>query len=243
MMVGVGKMVLTKELPLYLRISERLIRDMAAGHLKAGSKLAPEREMAAQLGVAVGTLRKALTDLEKKGLIHRVHGSGNYVRKGPARGQVYGYLHLERREGGGLPTARMVSITRHDEMPDGLWTGPAWLLRRIRDLDGVPAALEEIWVDATRISFDIADKIPEMLYLHYQENNQVEIARIEDRVSAAPVPDWAGEAGFSLAPGALAGYAERQAWAGRVLAPLEFSRSWFDPAQACYVVREGLEAQ
>ena len=59
-------------LPKYVRISERLIREIAAGRLADGTRLPPEREMAVELGASVGTLRKALADLADKGLLERI---------------------------------------------------------------------------------------------------------------------------------------------------------------------------
>lgn len=50
----------TTDLPKYLQVSESLIRDIGAGVLADGTRLPPEREMAADLGISVGTLRKAL---------------------------------------------------------------------------------------------------------------------------------------------------------------------------------------
>ena len=47
-------------LPIYLRIAEGLTRYIAAGRLGVGERLPPERAMAADLGVTVSTLRKAL---------------------------------------------------------------------------------------------------------------------------------------------------------------------------------------
>ena len=50
-------------LPVYLQISERLIREIGAGRLPDGARLPPEREMAASFSISVGTLRKALAEL------------------------------------------------------------------------------------------------------------------------------------------------------------------------------------
>ena len=69
-------------LPKYVQISELLIRDIAAGRLMDGERLPPEREMADGLNTSVGTLRKALAILEKKGMLDRLQGSGNYIRHG-----------------------------------------------------------------------------------------------------------------------------------------------------------------
>ena len=54
-------------LPIYMQISEFLIREIAAGRLVDGQRLPPEREMAKSHGTTVRTLRKSLYELEKKG--------------------------------------------------------------------------------------------------------------------------------------------------------------------------------
>ena len=99
-------------LPMHQQISEMLIREIAAGRMIDGEKLPPEREMAVGLGIAVGTLRKALAELERKGLLERVQGSGNYVRSKPDVASVYSMFRLELVDAGGLPTAKVLSVER-----------------------------------------------------------------------------------------------------------------------------------
>jgi len=99
-------------LPVYLQISEMLQREVAAGHLLDGERFAPEREMARDMGVSVGTLRKALGELERLGLLERRQGSGNYVRSVAAPDGVYAFFRLELPEGGGLPTAEVLDVRR-----------------------------------------------------------------------------------------------------------------------------------
>ena len=104
-------------LPLYQQIAELLIRDIAAGRLIDGERLPPERDMAADLKIAVGTLRQALQSLTEKGLLERVQGSGNYVRARSDAASVYALFRLERVQGGGLPTARVLSVDRCPKTP------------------------------------------------------------------------------------------------------------------------------
>ena len=68
-------------LPIYVQISEMLIRDVSAGHYLDGARLPPERQLATDLGVSVTTLRKALDDMAQKGMLKRRQGSGNYIKK------------------------------------------------------------------------------------------------------------------------------------------------------------------
>ena len=225
-------------LPVHMQIGEMLIREIAAGRLADGARLPPERDMAAELGIAVGTLRRALADLTQRGLLERVHGSGNYVRaRGDLQG-VYAYFRLERIGGGGLPTADLISVEMMEKPSDlPAFGSSAWAhrIRRLRCLDGIPAALEEIWLDGSRAQALSSDDLSESLYLHYRAALGFSIARIEDRVSVAEAPGWA-PAAFGAPPPAPCGLIERIAWAGDGES-VEFSRSWFDPAVARYVSR------
>lgn len=53
------------------------------GHYQTGERLPPERELASIFGVARGTLREGLRDLETAGLVERRQGSGTYVSYKP----------------------------------------------------------------------------------------------------------------------------------------------------------------
>ena len=79
-------------LPAYVQISEVIARRIHAGQLLGGERLPTERTMAAEFGVAVGTLRKALHMLQKQGLIQPKHGSGNYVNSSPQASNLYFFL-------------------------------------------------------------------------------------------------------------------------------------------------------
>ena len=225
-------------LPLHQQISEMLIREIGAGRMIDGEKLPPERDMAAELGIAVGTLRKALGDLERRGLLVRIQGSGNYVRSQPDVASVYSMFRLELVEGGGLPTAQALSVDRLAKPPDLPPFGSdthAHRIRRLRSLGGKPAALEEIWLDGSLAGkIDVGD-LSDSLYLYYRKALGILIVRAEDRVGVAVVPGWAPPP-FGPAPGAVAGFVERIGWTQDGTGA-EFSRTWFDHEVARYVAR------
>lgn len=50
-----------------------------AGELAGAQRLSPEREIAADYGVAYNTVRKSMDLLRKRGLIVTLHGRGTYV--------------------------------------------------------------------------------------------------------------------------------------------------------------------
>jgi GntR family transcriptional regulator len=225
-------------LPLYVEISEMLIREIMAGRLIDGERLAPEREMAAGMGIAVGTLRKALAELEAKGLLDRVQGSGNYVRHRHEVTSLYSMFRLELAQGGGLPTAEVLSVDRLPKPAGAPGFGPSaegWRIRRLRRLSGTPVAAEEIWLDAARASRLAAAELSDSLYHLYRTRLGFWIARAEDSVTLGPAPDWA-PAAFRPRPGETCGYVERLAWA-QDGAACEYSRTWFDPGTARYVQR------
>lgn len=224
-------------LPIYLQISEVLIREIAAGRLVSGSRLPPERELAKQHGTTVRTLRKALSELEKKGLLERIQGSGNYVRDNNSVESVYSMFRLELTTGGGLPTAQILSIDESEKSETFRAFGTSkrgTRIRRLRFLDKRPIAVEEIWLDRDAGAVDPAH-ISDSLYRYYKMKLGFWVTRAEDYVSINTTPDWAPEA-FAPKPGAAVGYIERLSWA-QAPEPIEFSRTWFDTDVAHYVQR------
>ncbi|WP_199559071.1 GntR family transcriptional regulator [Nioella nitratireducens] len=225
-------------LPVYLQISEMLTRDIAAGRYLEGERFPPERRMAADLSISVGTLRKALAELENRGLLDRRHGSGNYVRPVATPAGVYAFFRIELKGGGGLPTAKVLDITRMQKPADLPAFGAsidAHRIRRLRFLSGIPAVLEEIWLDGAYAKALDPEAVSESLYLHYREALGLRITRAEDRVGVGTVPVWAPDA-FPPRPGTPCGLVDRISHTpdGSIA---EVSRNWFDADTARHVTR------
>jgi GntR family transcriptional regulator len=225
-------------LPLYQQIAELLIRDIAAGRLIDGERLPPERDMAINLGIAVGTLRQALKSLTEKGLLDRVQGSGNYIRAKADAASVYALFRLERVEGGGLPTARVLSVDRcakNPALPSFGAHPEGHRIRRLRYLSGQVAAVEEIWLDGAAAELIMASDLSESLYLYYRQRLSIWIARAEDSIGQGPLPDWAPPE-FPHHPGTPLPLITRVSWAqdGR---SVEASLTWYDPNTVRYVAR------
>ena len=227
-------------LPLYLQIAELLARQIKAGYWHRGERLPTEAALAQRLGVAIGTLRKALALLAQQGVLERIQGSGTYVRKTVGTGQIYELFRLELTTGPGLPTARVlevVRVPRPTSVPaiDASKRSQLWRIRRLRLLSQVPVALEEIWFSASRLKHLSASQLGDSMYLFYQQQLQLSIARVEDRIGARAVPQWAAPP-FGPAPGEVGGFIERLSWtAGNDLA--EYSHTWFDAALCRYCSR------
>ncbi len=70
---------LSSDRPVYLQIVEKIQIDIVAGIYKAGDKLPSVRELAAQAAVNPNTMQKALTELERTGLVFTNRTSGRYI--------------------------------------------------------------------------------------------------------------------------------------------------------------------
>ena len=225
-------------LPLYLQISEMLIRDIAAGRLRDGARLPPERGMAASLNISVGTLRKALSELEGRGLVERRQGSGNYVRARAEPEGIYAFFRLERPGGGGLPSAQVLDVQRMlkpTDLPEFGTSPEGHRIRRIRYLDRLAVSIEEIWLDGSYAERIEPDALSDSLYLYYREKLNLWITGYEDAVTLSDTPDWSPDA-FRPRPGMPCAIVERQSRA-RDGAIAEVSRNWFDGDRARYVAR------
>ncbi|MFC4328693.1 GntR family transcriptional regulator [Streptomyces andamanensis] len=62
-------------------IAGDLRSQIVTGRLKADERLPPEPDLAARYSVSLPTLRSALAVLQGEGLIEKVHGRGNFVRR------------------------------------------------------------------------------------------------------------------------------------------------------------------
>ncbi|MEJ6395078.1 GntR family transcriptional regulator [Gymnodinialimonas sp. 2305UL16-5] len=230
----------TGALPTYLRIAESLTIDIGGGRLAMGDKLPPERQMAADHGVAVATLRKALAVLSERGLIERRHGSGNYVLGGKSNIGTYALFRLELPGGGGLPTARLLDLTK-TQKPDTLpYIGsfPTGIrMLRLRYLSDIPVAVEEIWLDLRWYDENALNRrtISESLYHTYQTRLGLSISRAEDVIHAGTLPDWSPDE-FGLEPGTRMILVERRAY-DQHGSPCEASWTWYDPSRAQYFAR------
>ncbi len=228
----------TGRVPLSNQITEMLVRDIHTGILPDGERLPPERAMAQKLGIAVGTLRKALSELESLGLLSRVQGSGNYIKNPLDVENVYALFRLELVEGPARPSAQLLSVKKMhktDDLPLPGKSETTFRFRRVRKLDDTVAALEEIWLDG-RITSDIDESlIADSLYGYYQEHLGLRITRAEDRVGVSGLPDWAPPV-FTSRAITHWGFIERLSRDQDGLIA-EYSRTWFDAEKVRFVAR------
>ncbi len=152
----------------YLGMRDYIAGRIAAGALKAGDRLPSERQLQTAGGVARGTIRQGLFQLEAEGVIYRRDRSGWYVSPppvvyDPTRWEGFmSYVEAQGRE----PSTETLSAESivADAMLASVFGRPAgaplYLIRRRRYIDGRAVLVERIVVDAAlapdllRFSFD-----------------------------------------------------------------------------------------
>ncbi len=67
------------DMPVYRQLVEEITRRVMAGELKPGDKMPPERELAASLDVARGTVKRAYEKLAENHILDVGHGRGTFV--------------------------------------------------------------------------------------------------------------------------------------------------------------------
>ena len=152
--------------PLHASIADELAAAVASGSLAPGTRLPPERQLAVTLGVSRMTVRQALGELERDGLVRRVVGrsGGTFVcepdRGRPAPG-VGGVSAALRREA----AASHAELVSAEVEPAGKRTAAALELARdervvvivrLRLANGKPLAVERTSLP-TRLFPDIED--------------------------------------------------------------------------------------
>lgn len=135
----------------YLRVRDELIARLAT--MEPGEPLPAERELAADLGVARMTLRKALDQLVAESVLVRRQGSGTFVAPPKVAQRLTATSFSEDMRARGLrPGARTLSaLTRPAGMAVGAClriqpTASILLVRRLRLADGTPMAVEDLHV-------------------------------------------------------------------------------------------------
>ena len=148
--------------PLYTQLKENLRERILDGSYPAHAQLPAESELSAIFGVSRITVRQALNDLQKEGVIFKIPGKGTFVSKPKAIQQ------LAQLEGFGVAMRRMGyeihnQVTSHKivaappqvaqqlQLAPGAEVGE---IKRVRHLDREPVSLE-----VTYLAPDIAERL------------------------------------------------------------------------------------
>jgi len=70
---------LTGDRPIWLQLTEQIRLRIVAGEYRAGERLPSVRDLAAEAAVNPNTMQKALTELERTGLVYSQRTSGRFI--------------------------------------------------------------------------------------------------------------------------------------------------------------------
>jgi GntR family transcriptional regulator len=134
------------------------------GALEVGAAIPPERRLAADLGVSRPTLRAAIEELVREGLLLRRHGSGTYVAEPKiALPLTMTSFSEDMRQRGMRPGSRVLKFESQSAGPKlGARlrvspVDPVWAIRRLRLADDETMAIEFLHVPQ-RIAPDLTQR-------------------------------------------------------------------------------------
>lgn len=74
-----------EDAPIYTQLIAQIQQRIVGGQLSAGARLPSVRDLAAEAGVNPNTMQRALTELEREGLVHIQRTAGRFVTEDAAR--------------------------------------------------------------------------------------------------------------------------------------------------------------
>lgn len=75
--------------PIYEQIKEQIVLDINRGVLKKDDQLPSLRQLSAQLGININTVKRALSELEAQGVIYSVAGKGIFISGNAESQNIY----------------------------------------------------------------------------------------------------------------------------------------------------------
>lgn len=178
--------------PLYQQVKDLLIERLIGGYWKPGDLLPSEFQLAEELGVSQGTVRKALDEMTAGNLLVRRQGRGTYVAEHDQEHALFHFFKMTDREGRPLvPESRVLRISKGraravEAARLQLAAGSdVTRITRVRSLAGRPAIFERIALP-TALFPDLHGKrdLPNTLYTVFARDYGITIARAEERLSA-----------------------------------------------------------
>jgi GntR family transcriptional regulator len=178
--------------PLYRQVRDVLVKRIADGVWQTGQLLPSEPEIAHDLGVSAGTVRKALDEMTAENLVVRRQGRGTFVARHDDARILFQFFKLTPDSGGReFPESRVLAV--------GLTTDPqaatlldlkprARIVRidRARSLSGETCVVERIYLPAALFPGIERQNLPNNLYEYYATGFGVTIGRASERLKAVP---------------------------------------------------------
>ncbi len=186
----------TLPLPLYEHVKRQISESILMGALAEGTVLPSETVLAAQHGVAIGTLRRALADLTAEGLLSRRRRTGTVVTGRTPHHSLRFFFHYFRLHAadGGL-THSDTTITAVDRVAASAAEATSLALEpgdaiiricRLRHVAKRPVMQEVVVLPAARVPGFPTEPaaVPHLLYLHLLHSYGLRITVVRESLTA-----------------------------------------------------------
>ncbi len=181
-------------MPLFRAVKRSLLQVIEAGSVAPGDALPSETGLAADFGVSVGTLRRAVDDLVAEHILVRRQGRGTFVATHTSDRFLFQFFHVERSDGlREAPAVELVSFERgrlDEEAASalGLKPGePALLIENRLRLQGRPVVHDRLVLPA-QLFRGLTEKRfrerPSTIYHLYQTEFGITVVRAQERLRA-----------------------------------------------------------
>lgn len=181
--------------PLYERVKRHMSEAILVGEWPPGMVLPNETALAQGFGIAVGTVRRAMSDLVAEGLLTRRRKTGTVVTGRTPHHSLrffFQYFRLHRADGSLVrSTSQFLSIeaqpaTEAQAEALRIRTGGVLKIHRIRHADGRPVMHDKLVVAEERLPGLPRDpaELPPLLYLHLVERYGIRISAVREQISA-----------------------------------------------------------
>ena len=178
--------------PLYRQVYDIVVRRVAQGFWRPGEALPSEQNLARELGVSQGTMRKVLNALTAEKVLERRQGKGTFIAEHTQERTQFRFFRLARAGGKrltptfGSETVRVrAARTAERERLDLAREARVVEITRTRLIDGVPAIRELILLPA-EVFPGIEKQVPlaNSLYTLYQSRFGINIVTTHEELSA-----------------------------------------------------------
>lgn len=194
--------------PLHRQVRDMLVRRIIDGVWTPGSPLPSELQLAAELGVSQGTVRKALDAMAAENLLVRRQGRGTFVARPDEERVMFQFFKLASDAGPrSFPQSRVLAVAAakpNAAERKALELAPdarVVRIRRLRSMDGAPAIAERISLPDALFPGLAAMELPNNLYGLYAMHFGVTVASTRERLKAVAASAVDAEA-LSIAAGA-----------------------------------------
>jgi GntR family transcriptional regulator len=177
--------------PLYRQVKDVLVRRIADGVWASGGALPSEPDLAADLGVSHGTVRKALDELAAENLVVRRQGKGTYVARHDEERILFQFFKLIPDTGGRrFPDSRIIGVEAREADADAARVLNLRKGTRVVEIERVRLLADKVCISerivVPKALFPGIEKrdLPNNLYELYRAEFGVTIARATERLKA-----------------------------------------------------------